>query len=124
MYETSEHFLQRQCDERRGLQLRIQNAIGVHDDPLTMVKKRKLRWYGHISRSSGMAEFCRGQRKEQEGKEDRRRDDESIKEWSLEIPCGQQKTGKCGTVLLQRHLWCPDDLRVKGLRWDECQVGY
>ena len=23
---------------------RIQNAIGVHDDLLTMVKKRKLRW--------------------------------------------------------------------------------
>ena len=34
---------------------RIQNAIGVHDDLLTMVKKWKLRWYGHISRSSGMA---------------------------------------------------------------------
>ena len=34
---------------------RMQNAIGVHDDLLTMVKKRKLRWYGHISRSSGMA---------------------------------------------------------------------
>ena len=34
---------------------RIQNAIGVHDELLTMVKKRKLRWYGHISRSSGMA---------------------------------------------------------------------
>ena len=34
---------------------RIQNTIGVHDDLLTMVKKRKLRWYGHISRSSGMA---------------------------------------------------------------------
>ena len=34
---------------------RIQNAIGVHDDLLTMVKKRKLRWYDHISRSSGMA---------------------------------------------------------------------
>ena len=28
---------------------RIQNAIGMHDDLLTMVKKRKLRWYGHIS---------------------------------------------------------------------------
>ena len=27
---------------------RIQNATGVHDDLLTMVKKRKLRWYGHI----------------------------------------------------------------------------
>ena len=33
---------------------RIQNAIGVHDDLLTMVKKRKLRWYGHISISSSM----------------------------------------------------------------------
>ena len=36
-------------------QNRIQNATGVHDDLLTMVKKRKLRRYGHISRSSGMA---------------------------------------------------------------------
>ena len=34
---------------------RLQNAIGMHDDLVTMVKKRKLRWYGHISRSSGMA---------------------------------------------------------------------
>ena len=34
---------------------RTQNVIGMHDDLLTMVKKRKLRWYGHISRSSGMA---------------------------------------------------------------------
>ena len=34
---------------------RIQNAIGVHDDLLTMVKKWKLKWYGHISRFSGMA---------------------------------------------------------------------
>ena len=33
---------------------RIQNAIGVHDDLLTMINKQKLRWYGHISRSSGM----------------------------------------------------------------------
>ena len=34
---------------------RIQNATGNHDDLPTMVKKRKLRWYGHISRCSGMA---------------------------------------------------------------------
>ena len=65
-------------------------------------------------------QFCRGQRKEQEGKEDRRRDDEielrNGQEWSLEIPCGQRKIGKGVKVLLQRHLWCPDNLRVKGLR--------
>ena len=34
---------------------RIQNATGMHDDLPTIVKKRKLRWYGHISRCSGMA---------------------------------------------------------------------
>ena len=49
LYETSKHFLQRSCDERGGLQ---QNQ--ECDDLLTMMKKRKLRWYGHILRSSGM----------------------------------------------------------------------
>ena len=34
---------------------KIQNATGVYDELLTMVKKRKLRWYGYISRSSDMA---------------------------------------------------------------------
>ena len=37
-----------------GVRNEIHNAIGGHDDLLTKVKKRKLRWYGHISRSSGM----------------------------------------------------------------------
>ena len=34
---------------------KIQQAIGPHEDLLTMVKRRKLRWYGHVSRSSGVA---------------------------------------------------------------------
>ena len=92
---------------------RIQNAIGVHDDLLTMVKKRKLRWYGHISRSSGMAKTIlqgtvKGARRR--GRQKKRWED-NIKEWSLEIPWGQRKTGKDGKVLLQRHIWCPDDLQ-------------
>ena len=63
---------------------RIQNTIGVHDDLLTMVKKRKLRRYGHISRSSGMAKTIlpgtvkgtrmRGRRK--------KRWKDNIKEWT------------------------------------------
>ena len=52
---------------------RIQNAIGVYDDLLTMVKKRKRRCNGYISRSSGMAKtILQGTQKEQEGEEDRR----------------------------------------------------
>ena len=34
---------------------KIQQAIGPHEDLLTIVKKRKLQWYGHVSRSSGLA---------------------------------------------------------------------
>ena len=32
---------------------KIQAAIGGYDELLTLVKKRKLRWFGHVSRSSG-----------------------------------------------------------------------
>ena len=34
---------------------RIHNAIGTHNNLLTMVKKQKHRWYCYISRSSGIA---------------------------------------------------------------------
>ena len=34
---------------------KIQQAIGPHEDLLTMVKRCKLQWYGHVSRSSGLA---------------------------------------------------------------------
>ena len=62
---------------------RIQNAIGVHDDLLTMVKKWKLRWYGHISRSSCMAKTIlqgtvKGARRRGRQK---KRWENNIKEW-------------------------------------------
>ena len=34
---------------------KIQQAIGPHEDLLTIVKRRELQWYGHISSSSGLA---------------------------------------------------------------------
>ena len=34
---------------------KIQQAIGPHKDLLTTVKRRKLQWCGHVSRSSGLA---------------------------------------------------------------------
>ena len=32
----------------------IQHAIGRHEDPLTTVKRRTLKWYGHVPRPSGL----------------------------------------------------------------------
>ena len=34
---------------------KIQQAIGPHEDLLTIVKRRKLQWYDHVSRSSDLA---------------------------------------------------------------------
>ena len=34
---------------------KIQQATGPHEDLRTIVKRRKLQWYGHVSRSSGLA---------------------------------------------------------------------
>ena len=34
---------------------KIQQATRPHEDLLTIVKRRKLQWYGHVSRSSGLA---------------------------------------------------------------------
>ena len=46
---------------------KIQHAIGPHEYLLTIVKRRKLQWYGHVSRSSGLAKpSCKAQCKEEE----------------------------------------------------------
>ena len=51
---------------------RTQNAVRVHDDLLTMVKKRKLRWYGHKilwhgeDNSAGDSERSKKERKTEE----------------------------------------------------------
>ena len=34
---------------------RIGNVIGPYEDLLTAVKRRKLKWYEHVTRSSGLA---------------------------------------------------------------------
>ena len=36
------------------VRVKIQQAIGPHEDLLTNAKRRKLQWYGHVYRSSGL----------------------------------------------------------------------
>ena len=53
---------------------KIQQAIGPHEDLLTTVKRRKLQWYGHVSRSSGLAKtILQGTVKGEKDKADRGR---------------------------------------------------
>ena len=66
------------------IRARIQQAIGPHEDLLTIVKRRKLQRYGHVSRSSGLAKTIlqgtvKGERR-QGGQ--RKRWEDNIREWT------------------------------------------
>ena len=63
---------------------KIQQAIGPHENLLTIVKRRKFQWYGHVPRSSGLAKTIlqgtvkRGRR---QGRQ-RKRWEDNIREWT------------------------------------------
>ena len=63
---------------------KIQQAIGPHENRLTMVKRRKLQWYGHVSRSSGLAKtILQGtvKRRRTQGRQ-KKRWENNIREWT------------------------------------------
>ena len=80
---------------------KVQQAVGPHEDLLTIVKKRRLQWYGHVSRSSGLAKTIllgtvKGGRR-QGGK--RKRWEDNIREWTgLEF-------GKSQKAVENREKW-------------------
>ena len=63
---------------------KIQQAIGPHEDLLTIVKRHKMQWYGNVSRSSGQAKTIlqgtvkRGRR---QGRQ-RTRWEDTVREWT------------------------------------------
>ena len=95
---------------------KIQQGTGPYKDFLTIVKRRKLQWYGHVFRSSGLARTIlegtvKGGRRQ--GRQKKRWED-NIREWTgLELPShrGQWRTGKNEENWLRNHLWCPTDPR-------------
>ena len=67
-----------------GVCAKVQQAIGPHEDILTIVKRRKLKRYGHVARSSGLAKTIlqgtvKGGRRQ--GRQ-RKRWEDNIKEWT------------------------------------------
>ena len=63
---------------------KIQQAIAPREDLLTIVKRRKLQWYGHVSRSSSLAKTILhgivkgGSRQSRQ----RKKWEENIREWT------------------------------------------
>ena len=74
------HLIQRPCYNEE-VRAKIQQAIGPHED-LAIEKRLKLEWYGHVSRSSGLAKtILRGTEKggRKQGRQKKRWED--IREW-------------------------------------------
>ena len=66
------------------LSYNVRQAIGLYDDILTTEKKRKLKWFGHVSRSSGLAKTIL-QGTVQEGRRrgrQKKRWENNISEWT------------------------------------------
>ena len=80
---------------------KIQQAIGPQEDLLSIVKRRKLQWYGHVSRSSRLAKSIlrstvKGERRQ--GRQ-RKRWEDNIREWTgLEF-------GKSQRAVEHREKW-------------------
>ena len=99
----------------KEVRAKIQQAIGPHEDLLMLIKRRKLQWYGHVSRSSGLAKTIlqgtvKGGRR-QSGQ--RKRWEDNIREWTgLEFAKsrGQWRTGGNGGNWLRNH---PNEPRDK-----------
>ena len=79
---------------------KIQQAFGTHEDLPTTVNRRKLQWYGHVPRSSGLAKTVlqgtvkggtrRGRQKERW--EDNVREWTGLEETACELICGTPTT--------------------------------
>ena len=78
---------------------KIQQATGPHEDLLTIIKRRKLQWCCHVSRSSGLAKTIlqgtvKGVRRQ--GRQ-RKRWEDNIREWTgLEFAKSQRAVGNRG----------------------------
>ena len=57
--------------------------MGPHENLLTVVKRRRLQWYGHVSRSAGPAKTLQGTVKggRRQGRQ-RKRWEDNIREWT------------------------------------------
>ena len=95
---------------------KIQQAVGPHEDLLMIVKRCKLQWYGHVSRSSGLAKTIlqgtvKGGRRQ--GRQ-RKKWEDNIREWTgLEFGKSQRaaENGQKWRKLVENYLWCPNDPR-------------
>ena len=83
-YHKIPHISHKDHVTNEEVRAKIQQAIGPHEDLLTIVKRRNLQRYGHVSRSSDLAKTIlqgtvKGERRQ--GRQ-RKRWEDNISEWT------------------------------------------
>ena len=83
-YRKIPHISYKDHVTNEEIRSKIQKATGPHEDLLTIVKRRMLQWYGHVSRSSGLAKLLlqgtvKGKRRQVR---QRKRWEDNIREWA------------------------------------------
>ena len=100
---------------------KIRQAIGPHEDLLTIVKRRKLQWYGHVSRSSGLAKTIfarhseRGKKTRQTEEEVGRQHQGMDRPGNRQVPEGTGEQGKMVETGCEIICGAPTTLAFKGL---------
>ena len=98
---------------------KIQQAIGPHEDLLTIVKRLKLQWYGHVSHSSGLAKTIlqgtvKGGRRQ--GRQKMRKEDNTrARPGVRQVPEGSGEQGKMEKTGCKVICGAPTTLAVEGL---------
>ena len=128
------HIIQRPCYQWGSL---CQDPAGsrTHED-LTIIKRWKLKWQGHVCCLSGLAKTIsqgtvKGGRSPSRWERGRKTTSGSGQAWGLPSPRGRWGTEKNGGSQLWSHLWCPSNswLRdrlnevVKKMRLELCRSG-
>ena len=107
---------------------KIQQASRPHEDLLTILRRRKLQWYGHVSCSSGLAKTIlqgtvKGGRRQ--GRQ-RQRWEDSIREWTgLEFGKSQravENREKCRKLVAKSRMVPQRLSRLRDWCWWWCQI--
>ena len=94
-YRNILHISYKDHATNEQVRAKIQQATGPHENLLTIVKRRKLQWYGHVSRASGLAKtILQGTAKGGRRQVRQKKRWEDIKEWTgLEFGKSQKAVG-------------------------------
>ena len=117
LLQDTMHLIPRPCYQRGSP---CQDPAGPHEDLLTIVKRRKLQWYGHVPRSQSLVAktILQGTVKGEEDFADKGGGGKTTsgngQAWSSPSPRGQWKTKKMEETGCEIICVAPTTLAVKG----------